>query len=115
MIQELSLMNPHAELPTTEEDLEHLMHTLTKNDKYFTAALKWIREANSWDPKGLTRINDFGDAMIMESLSSALDVFWDRINENDKLDALNQIVVRGGFIMAHILLFRPQKSSPCFL
>ncbi len=70
-------------------------YILTKNDKYFTAALNWIREANSWDPKGLTRINDFGDAMIMESLSSALDVFWDRINENDKLDVLNQIVTRG--------------------
>ena len=37
-------------------------------------------EATSWDPKGLTRINDFGDSMIMESLALAVDVFWDQLN-----------------------------------
>ena len=54
---------------------------MTKNDKYYNTALKWMREATSWDPKGLTRINDFGDAMIMQSLATSIDVFWDRISK----------------------------------
>ena len=70
-------------------------YVLTKNDKYYNTALKWIREATSWDPMGLTRINDFGDAMIMQSLAISIDVFWDRLSENDKLDILNQIIARG--------------------
>ena len=70
-------------------------YVLTKNDKYYNTALKWIREATSWDPMGLTRINDFGDAMIMQSLAISIDVFWDRLSEKDKLDILNQIIARG--------------------
>ena len=42
-------------------------------------------EAASWDPKGLTRINDFGDSMIMESLALAVDVFWDQLNPKDRI------------------------------
>ena len=73
---------------------------LTKNDKYYNTALKWMREATSWDPKGLTRINDFGDAMIMQSLATSIDVFWDRISKKDKREVLNQIIARGeGFII----------------
>ena len=44
-----------------------------------------MREAITWDPKGLTRINDFGDAMIMQSLANSIDVFWDRLSEKDKI------------------------------
>ena len=70
-------------------------YVLTKNDKYYNTALKWMREATSWDPKGLTRINDFGDAMIMQSLATSIDVFWDRISKKDKREVLNQIIARG--------------------
>ena len=70
-------------------------YVLSKNDKYYTSAIKWMREAITWDPRGLTRINDFGDAMIMQSLATSIDVFWERISEKDKIDVLNQIVTRG--------------------
>ena len=70
-------------------------YVLSKKDKYYISALKWMREAITWDPRGLTRINDFGDAMIMQSLAISIDVFWDRLSEKDKRDILNQIIARG--------------------
>jgi len=70
-------------------------YLLTQEKKYFDVALQWIREGNGWDPKGLTRINDFGDAMIMESLAMAADVFWDQLNQEDRSAIINQVSIRG--------------------
>lgn len=76
MIQELSLMNPHAELPTTEEDLEHLMHTLTKNDKDYileTDIVNWLYDGVATSPearKSFSRESHFNHRLVnmLESL-----------------------------------------------
>ena len=68
---------------------------LTQDEKYFNTARKWMLQAALWDPKGLTHINDFGDAYIMESLALAIDVFWEKFEESERQSVVNQIVVRG--------------------
>ena len=77
--------------------LKTLTHAylLTEDKKYFDTALKWMREATTWDPKGLTRINDFGDSFIMESLALAADAFWDQLSPKDRKAVLRQVSARG--------------------
>ena len=70
-------------------------YLLTEDKKYFDNALKWMREANTWDPKGLTRINDFGDSYIMESLALAADAFWEQLSPKDRKAVLRQVLARG--------------------
>ncbi|MEK9603293.1 MAG: DUF4962 domain-containing protein [Flavobacteriaceae bacterium] len=70
-------------------------YLLTQEKKYFDSALNWMREAATWDPEGLTRINDFGDALIMESLALAADAFWDRLESKDRKAVLQQVLARG--------------------
>ena len=86
-------------------------YVLTKEQKYFNTSIKWMREATSWDPKGLTRINDFGDSMIMESLALAVDVFWDQLNPKDRSDILNQIQVRANGFYEHWLNYLENRNS----
>ena len=86
-------------------------YVLTQKKKYFDTALKWIREACSWDPKGLTRINDFGDAIIMESLATSADVFWDQLNEKDRTALLNQVVTRGNGFYEHWINYLENRNS----
>ncbi len=76
--------------------LKKLTHAylLTEDKKYFDTALKWMREATTWDPKGLTRINDFGDSFIMESLALAADAFWDQLSPKDRKSVLLQVSAR---------------------
>lgn len=69
-------------------------YALTKEKKYFDTALLWMREATSWDPEGLTRINDFGDSYIMESLALAVDVFWEELDPTDRKAILEQVAAR---------------------
>lgn len=69
-------------------------YALTKEKKYFDTALLWMREATSWDPDGLTRINDFGDSYIMESLALAVDVFWEELDPTDRKAILEQVAAR---------------------
>ena len=69
-------------------------YALTKEKKYFDTALLWMREATSWDPEGLTRINDFGDSYIMESLALAVDVFWEELDSTDRKAILEQVAAR---------------------
>ncbi|MFL2577083.1 MAG: DUF4962 domain-containing protein [Flavobacteriaceae bacterium] len=69
-------------------------YALTKEKKYFDTALLWMREATSWDPEGLTRINDFGDSYIMESLALAVDVFWEELDPTDIKAILEQVAAR---------------------
>ncbi len=86
-------------------------YVLTQEQKYFDSAIQWMREAISWDPKGLTRINDFGDALIMESLATAVDVFWDQITPKDRADVLNHIVVRANGFYEHWLNYLENRNS----
>jgi hypothetical protein len=86
-------------------------YVLTKKKKYFNIAIKWMREATSWDPKGLTRINDFGDALIMESLAVAVDVFWDQLNPKDRSEILHQIVARANGFYEHWMNYLENRNS----
>tara|TARA_B100001059_G_scaffold35659_2_gene28746 strand:- start:11089 stop:13689 length:2601 start_codon:yes stop_codon:yes gene_type:complete len=69
-------------------------YALTKEKKYFDTALLWMREATSWNPEGLTRINDFGDSYIMESLALAVDVFWEELDIIERKAILEQVAAR---------------------
>ena len=52
-------------------------------------------QAALWDPKGLTHINDFGDAYIMESLALAIDVFWEKFEESERQSVRAWAMVNG--------------------
>tara|TARA_S200000501_G_scaffold342976_1_gene353530 strand:- start:718 stop:3306 length:2589 start_codon:yes stop_codon:yes gene_type:complete len=66
-------------------------YVLTKDVKYFNEAKKWMQEASTWDPKGLTHLNDFGDSSIMESLALAVDIFWDQLSDLERGKIIVQI------------------------
>ena len=69
-------------------------YVLTKDIKYYIEAKKWMMEASSWDPNGITRRNDFGDALIMSSLAMGYDVFYEILDEKEKIIILNHTKTR---------------------
>ena len=69
-------------------------YVLTKDIKYYIEAKKWMMEASSWDPNGITRRNDFGDALIMSSLAMGYDVFCEILDEKEKIIILNHTKTR---------------------
>jgi hypothetical protein len=60
-------------------------YVLTGNPRFAEEALRWGLEAASWDPNGVTRINDFGDSRIMLSLAQIYDTLHDRLSERERL------------------------------
>lgn len=86
-------------------------YVLTQEKKYFDEAQKWIQEAITWDPKGLTHLNDFGDSSIMESLALAVDVFWEELNDVERKKALKQISARANDFFNHWKNYLENRNS----
>lgn len=69
-------------------------YVLTGEAKYRETAIRWAMEASSWDPAGVTRINDFGDSRIMLSMATVYDTFYDSLDETQRAALLQSIAAR---------------------
>nr|MBI1232235.1 DUF4962 domain-containing protein [Cytophagales bacterium] len=67
---------------------------LTANDAYANKALEIAFEIADWDPKGVSSINDFGDARCMLAMALVYDTFFDRLSEAQKATLLSSIKTR---------------------
>jgi hypothetical protein len=72
-------------------------YVLTGDAIYFETAKAWMLELASWDPKGPSHNNDFGDAGIMSSLAIGLDTFWDLLTEDERAKIIKQTSARAKF------------------
>ena len=70
-------------------------YVLTGEAKYREAAMQWAMEASTWDPAGVTRINDFGDSRIMLSMATVYDIFYDQLTAPQREALLQAIRARG--------------------
>lgn len=69
-------------------------YVVTGNPRYADDAIRWALEAASWDPAGVTRINDFGDSRIMLSMARVYDTFYARLDESQRAALLEAIRAR---------------------
>ncbi len=59
-------------------------YLITGDQTYFNTAKLWMLEVATWDPKGPTRKNNFGDSFIMVSLALGVDAFWDLLTPAER-------------------------------
>ncbi len=69
-------------------------YILTGEEKYFETSKKWMMEISTWDPKGPTHTNNFGDSGIMTGLAIALDTYWDKLSAEERELLIKQISAR---------------------
>ncbi|MEY3001434.1 MAG: hypothetical protein RL648_1648 [Verrucomicrobiota bacterium] len=54
-------------------------YVLTGDRRYAMEAIKWAMEGASWDPDGVTQINDFGDGRIMLAMATVYDTLQEHL------------------------------------
>ncbi|HLU94214.1 MAG TPA: DUF4962 domain-containing protein, partial [Membranihabitans sp.] len=59
-------------------------YVLTGEEKYAKRSVEWAMHVSTWDPEGVSSLNDFGDSRSMLSMALAYDTFHDRFSEEDK-------------------------------
>jgi hypothetical protein len=57
---------------------------LTGNQDFSAKAISMGMEVSSWDPEGVTRLSDFGDARCMLGMALVFDTFYDQLDERQK-------------------------------
>lgn len=62
-------------------------YVLTRDKRYADEAIRWAMEAATWDPDGVTKINDFGDSRIMLSMALVFDTLQEHLTleQQDRL------------------------------
>lgn len=76
-------------------------YVLTKNQKYADKAKEWAMTVASWDPEGVSSMNDFGDSRCMLSMALAYDTFYDQLSTSEKEQLLQAIRYRGDRFYHH--------------
>ncbi|MEQ8681332.1 MAG: DUF4962 domain-containing protein [Cyclobacteriaceae bacterium] len=69
-------------------------YVLTGDVKYFETARTWMLEASTWDPRGPTHSNNFGDSGVMAGLALGLDTFWDLLSSDERDGIIRQVSAR---------------------
>jgi hypothetical protein len=80
-------MDSSQDLSTSAfEEIEALSqaYLLTGNDAFRTKATEIALEISKWDPEGVTRLSDFGDARCMVAMAIVFDTFYNHLNANQK-------------------------------
>lgn len=70
-------------------------YLLTGEKKYAEAAIKWANKAATYDPEGVTHINNFADSECMVQLAYIYDSCYDLLTPTEKAAILKNIQVRG--------------------
>lgn len=58
-------------------------YLLTGEKRYAEEAIRWAMEASTWDPDGVTHINDFGDSRIMLSMAMVYDSLQEYLSDDE--------------------------------
>ncbi|SHN32609.1 protein of unknown function [Cyclobacterium lianum] len=69
-------------------------YILSGKEEYAEKAIQIAFEVASWEPRGVSSINDFGDARCMLSMALVFDTFYDRLSETQKAGLLQSIKPR---------------------
>jgi hypothetical protein len=69
-------------------------YVLTGNPRYAELAKTWALEAASWDPHGVTTINNFGDSRIMLSMALVVDTLGDYLSAEEKATLVEAVAAR---------------------
>tara|TARA_B100000941_G_scaffold123149_1_gene86792 strand:- start:30519 stop:33047 length:2529 start_codon:yes stop_codon:yes gene_type:complete len=75
-------------------DLLSQAYILSGDQKFFNTAREWMMEASSWDPKGPTHTNNFGDSGVMAGLALGVDTFWDLLSVGERQQIIKQVAER---------------------
>jgi hypothetical protein len=73
-------------------------HILTGNEKYAQKAIEIAMEIAGWDPKGVSSLNDFGDARCMVAMSIVYDTFYEKLGEDQKAGLVQAIMPRASHL-----------------
>lgn len=71
-------------------------YLLTGDEKYFSAAKKWMLEISKWNPNGPSHTSDFGDSGIMTGMAVGVDTFWDLLTKTEKELIIKPAAIRAG-------------------
>jgi hypothetical protein len=69
---------------------------LTGNDAYSAKAISTAMEMSTWNPEGVTKLSDFGDARCMVAMAIVFDTFYDQLNPVQKSKLVQAISQRAG-------------------
>jgi len=66
-------------------------YMLNGKEEYAEKAINVAMEVSNWDPKGISSLNDFGDARCMVTMALVYDTFHDRLSDIQKEKLLQSI------------------------
>ena len=69
-------------------------YLVSGKEAYARKALEIALEVSGWDSRGISSLNDFGDARCMLTMALVYDTFYDRLNEQQKEKLLQAIKLR---------------------
>jgi|GEM_PF-60419 len=71
-------------------------YVLTGETRYARQAIDWAMEVSTWDPDGVSRINDFGDSRCMLSMALVYDTMHNILDTTEQSQLLAAIQARAG-------------------
>lgn len=71
-------------------------YVLSGKEEYAEKAIGIAMEVSGWDPRGISSLNDFGDARCMVTMALVYDTFHDELSEGQKAKLLQSIQARAG-------------------
>lgn len=69
-------------------------YLLTGNDAFSAKAIAIALEISSWNPEGVTKLSDFGNARCMVAMAIVFDTFYDQLNPEQKSKLVQAISQR---------------------
>lgn len=76
-------------------------YILTGDKIYASRGIEWAVAAASWDPDGVSSLNDFGDSRCMLAMALAYDTFHQFLTDSEKADILGAIRARASRFYHH--------------
>jgi hypothetical protein len=69
-------------------------YLLTGNDAFSAKAISIAMEISTWNPEGVTKLSDFGDARCMVAMAIVYDTFYDQLNSGQKSKLVQAMSLR---------------------
>lgn len=69
-------------------------YILSGDERYAKKAIETALQVATWDPDGVSMINDFGDSRCMLAMAIVYDTFYDRLSKEQRSKLLSSIIPR---------------------
>ncbi len=66
-------------------------YILSRNEEFAEKAIQIASEVATWEPRGVSSVNDFGDSRCMVAMALVFDTFYDKLSDTEK-EALIQAI-----------------------